>query len=252
MSDLMNAIIAAKLMGNGGSGGGGGLPEIKTEFMDILPSQTIPFVDGGGIYMGEASVTSVMTANTKVTTVWDGVEYVNTTVDFQGGVFWGNLAMLGEPDTGEPFAAACNGDQSAIGFYALTSQAASHIITVSAEAQNIPDSSMLIVDGGEWVTKAKKQILGAPLHISVTLDPSTHGVTYDGYTADEVYDMRALDNIDIVLECDDPPISLSYLIPNSIQAYGFTHSITPNTSVTLMIYCISYDMWYSWNLTSPL
>lgn len=248
MSNLTDALIAAKLMGNGGGGGGGGLPPIEPAMVDIIPSQTIPFYDDGGQYMAEVSVDVPVLSGVQITTVWDGVEYTNTTVQFQPTmIVWGNLSPLGGPDTGEPFLGIYYTDQPGIMLAALTSQAASHVISVASVSQNIPDGSMLVVDNGEWTTNTKKQIFGETIHIPVTFDLSNHAVTFDGYTADEVAQMRQVNNASIVL--DNPSVALSYPVPYDNTAIGFNFA-DAGSSATLYIYVVSYDQVFKWELTS--
>ena len=253
MSNLTDALIAAKLVGgSGGSGGGSGLPEIRTETTYIVPLQAIPFADeGGGMYAGQVSVTHSISAGSDVKTSWDGVEYTNTVTDFSSMIVWGNLSMMGLPDTGEPFLGIYNVSQSGVGFYALTSQEASHTISVLGEAQNIPNDSMLIVDNGEWATKTKKQIFEDLIRIPATLDLNNHTVTYEGYTADEIAAMRQDTNTNIVLESDNPSVQLTYPVPYNNMAIGFNYGIS-QTSITLYIYVIAYDSCYRWEFTSSL
>lgn len=250
MSNLTDALIAAKLIGaqGGGSGGGSGLPEIKPAMVDIVPSQTIPFSDDGGQYMAEVSVDVPVLSGVPITTVWDGVEYSNTATEFQPTmIVWGNLSPFGGPNTGEPFLGIYYTEQSGIMLAALTSQAASHVISVSSVSQNIPDGSMLVVDNGEWVTNTKKQIFGETIHIPVTFDLNNHTVTFDGYTADEVAQMRQVDNASIVLE--NPSVLLSYPVPYDNTAIGINFT-DAGSSVILYIYVVLYDQVFKWELTS--
>ena len=251
MSNLTDAIIAAKLVGgSGGSGGGSGLPEIRTEPTYIVPLQAIPFADeGGGMYAGQVSVTHSISAGSEVKTSWDGVEYTNTVTDFPGMIVWGNLSMMGLPDTGEPFIGISIVSQSGVGFYALTSQDASHAISVLSDVQNIPNDSMLIVDNGEWATKTKKQILEDLIHIPVTFDLNNHTVTYEGYTADEIAAMRQDTNTNIVLESQNPSVQLTYPVPYNQTAIGFSFT-DAGSSAILYIYIVVDDRAFRWEITS--
>lgn len=151
MSNLTEALIAAKLVGgSGGSGGGSGLPEIKTEAVTILPEQSITFsAMGGGIYYANISGQFPIAEGTTITTIWDGVSYDCAVNDFQGVLAWGNLSIVGQgADTGEPFVMI---DSNGSGIdIATKSTEASHIVETFSSSQAPADGSIMQVVNGAW------------------------------------------------------------------------------------------------------
>ena len=144
MSDLMNAIIAAKLVGGGG--GGSGLPEIKNVIVPIFPETELTFTSSSGTMMASPTVTLDNTASYVVT--FDGTDYtcepkkLNTSV-----YYWGNAKIFGLPtDTGEPFCLVNQGGTAKL----MTASGASHTFGLSGEGLNYPDGSIIIAKGGEW------------------------------------------------------------------------------------------------------
>lgn len=151
MSDLTNALIAAKLMGaqGGGSGGGSGLPEITTQPQTVLPEATLSFSDaGGGMYT--APTDFVATSGSTYTITWDGTDYTCTPLVMGGQYALGNMGLLGGEDTGEPFLMT-----NAMGnnTWVTQSSAATHVCKIAALAQVPADGSALVVVGGEWVAQ---------------------------------------------------------------------------------------------------
>lgn len=151
MSNLTDAIIAAKLVGgSGGSGGGSGLPEIKTETVTILPEQSITFsAMGDGIYYANISGQFPIAEGTTITTIWDGVSYDCAANGFNGDLAWGNLSILGQgADTGEPFVMMySNGNGIDI---ATKSTEASHTVEAFNSSQAPVDGSIMQVVNGAW------------------------------------------------------------------------------------------------------
>ena len=150
MSNLTDALIAAKLMGNGGGGGGSGLPEITTETVTILPEQSITLSDvGGGLYYASISGQFPIAAGATITTIWDGVSYDCAVNDFNGVLAWGNLSILGRgDDTGEPFVMIdSNGSEIDIG---TKSTEASHTVEAFSSSQTPADGSIMQVVNGAW------------------------------------------------------------------------------------------------------
>lgn len=148
MSNLTDALIAAKLLGNGGGGGGGGLPPITTETQTIMPEATLSFTNVGGMY---TSPTDFIAADGAVYTVsWDGTDYTCTPLVMGGQYALGNMGLLGGKDTGEPFLMT-----NAMGnnMWATQSSAATHVCAISGAVQSPPDGSALVVVGGEWTTQ---------------------------------------------------------------------------------------------------
>ena len=150
MSNLTDALIAAKLVGgSGGSGGGSGLPEIKTETVTILSEQSVAFSSmGGGVYMASIPGQYTLKAGSLITTVWEGVTYDRVIQDFGGVLAWGNLGIIGEgADTGEPFLMMYD---SGNGIDIGCKSSGSHTVGLTTTATNYPDGSILIAINGEW------------------------------------------------------------------------------------------------------
>jgi len=145
MSNLTDAIIAAKLMGNGGGGGGGGLPPITTETETIVETQSLSFTSSYGMLI--AAVAGALVADTNYTVSFDGTDYDVTGFLFSGIPTAGNLAIaeMGA-DTGEPF--LCQNDSGQIMIAVATG--ATHTVGISSSTTNYPDGSILIAIGGEW------------------------------------------------------------------------------------------------------
>lgn len=149
MSNLTDALIAAKLVGgSGGSGGGSGLPEITTEMNAIFPQTTVPFTEESGIYTATLPTIRLSGAQTSVIS-WDGVNYECDVLYDNGHYVIGNLSLakIG-PDTGEPFFIT-----DAFGADMVASpQAGPHTLTISVPMQSPKDGSILIVENATWST----------------------------------------------------------------------------------------------------
>ena len=149
MSNLTDALIAAKLVGgSGGSGGGSGLPEIKTEMTAIFPQTTLSFTDEGGIYTATLPTIRLSGAQTSAVS-WDGADYECDVIYDDGHYVIGNLSLAGMgPDTGEPF---CITDGFGADMVA-SPQAGPHTLTISVPMQSPKDGSIPIVENATWAT----------------------------------------------------------------------------------------------------
>lgn len=162
MSDLMNAIIAAKLVGGGG-GGGSGLPPIETETTTILAEQSVAFSNQGGMYMGGVTGDYDIHVGDAITVSWDGDTYECVVFDMMGFATWGNVAIAGAtPDTGEPFCMVAGGE--GVEMYAASGEA--HTVGLASTSYTPPAGSILIVENGEWAEKLLSDYL--PVNISVS------------------------------------------------------------------------------------
>ena len=153
MSNLTDALIAAKLMGNGGSGGGSGLPEITTETTVILEDHTLAFEERGGAYGTTVAGTFDMAVGDTFTVSYDGDDYEVTVFEVadRGILGFGNLSLT-EPgaDTGEPF---FGGIMEGNGLVIIASTSdPTHEVGISSTIYNPANGSILVVDGGEWKT----------------------------------------------------------------------------------------------------
>ena len=173
MSNLTDALIAAKLVGgSGGSGGGSGLPDasgqadntalsvqngawaasgavlppIETSETTLFAEQSVEFTEYEGVY--EAWSTGITPVIGETYTVsWDGTDYTCTAFEFTGVPAIGNASLHGGTDTGEPFLIQFGG------IFTL-STAASHTVKVFTVSQTPVDGSVLIAAGGQWRTQA--------------------------------------------------------------------------------------------------
>lgn len=217
MSDLMNALIAAKLMGNGGGGGGGGLPPIETVETELL-NKNISFVDSGmGAYAGQEAVDFSLSVGAVYTVNWDNVDYTCTAVEIDGGGMIipviGNVSIMGlTPDTGEPFMAFIP-QAGTLALY-TPSTAASHDVVISGMAQIPANGSGLVVEDGEW---AEKPIALPPVEVLGNYNTTTHCVDLIDYTWDEVLALWGQKR-DVILHVATTSASLS------LRCAGFIHA----------------------------
>lgn len=152
MSNLTDALIAAKLVGgSGGSGGGSGLPEITTGVVPLFPESNISFEDyGDGWYSGSFEYSGGLNVGEDYIFTWDGVDYTCTAHMGDFYPYFGNMAIIGEsPDTGEPF--FCSPDDSFMYINTLSTEA-SHTVALKGQGQTPADGSQLIVKNAEWQT----------------------------------------------------------------------------------------------------
>lgn len=157
MSNLTDALIAAKLVGgSGGSGGGSGLPEIKTEEVEVIPETTLAFSSSGGAY---SSLTDFVPDDGATYVIsWDGVDYTCTVLTQAGMFALGNMLIFGGPDTGEPFLIT---NMSGRGAWYTQSTAATHLCGITQEMQTPPNKAILIVEDGEWKTEPLSKFASA-------------------------------------------------------------------------------------------
>lgn len=94
MSNLTDALIAAKLVGgSGGSGGGSGLPEITTTTTTIFAEQSVAFTDLDGIY-GSDVLNIELSGGASYTVTWDGTDYTCVAVDLGAdGIYIGKWRL---------------------------------------------------------------------------------------------------------------------------------------------------------------
>ena len=171
MSNLTDALIAAKLVGgSGGSGGGSGLPPITPgSGVVIYPEETLTFgAVSSSIYGAQMSDVTI-SADEDYTVIFDGVEYSNPPyINVRGKFVFGNASIIGGgADTGEPFAIS-----DAMGPLAcLCSQGGTHSLAISqGEPQSPPDGSVLMVQEGAW---AAAEIKAGAFYITPTYSGST-------------------------------------------------------------------------------
>lgn len=161
MSNLTDALIAAKLVGgSGGSGGGSGLPEIRTETVTALDDDVVIEESGGS-----AAARQALASGDSVTVSWDGTSYSCVATEVSEGsvtsVVFGNLSIveMGE-DTGEPFLFIQMEQGGMVGYRIITSAAdGTYHVTVSAVHQEPANGNLLIVEEGQWVTKSLNEMI---------------------------------------------------------------------------------------------
>ena len=169
MSNLTDALIAAKLVGgSGGSGGGSGLPEITPGSETVIYDKTLSFnAMGPGVYAASMSEVSITDQNYMVS--FDSVDYHPTYKSVSSGFVLGNPAIIRQgADTGEPFAISnLMGGATAC----FTPQSGSHAVKIAqGEPQSPPDGSVLMVQGGAW---AAAEIKEGAFYITPTYSGST-------------------------------------------------------------------------------
>lgn len=157
MSNLTDALIAAKLVGgSGGSGGGSGLPEIEMaeSTTPLIASESVSFTQQGDMYMGVVIKALSIVVGDTVQVTWDGTNYVCPVFDFEGLAGWGNMSILDMgSDTGEPFLMYYGSEGGTSATEMSTLQAgASHTIALDKVTlvQTPPDGYVLMVVDGEW------------------------------------------------------------------------------------------------------
>ena len=149
MSNLTDALIAAKLVGgSGGSGGGSGLPEITSTESTVLETQTITFTAEGDNAYAELSIDG-LEVGTEYSVIYDGVTYSGLIAEEgNGGIYIGNMAISGgTPDTEEPFLISTHGDTTYID---VSNTNPTHAVGISSTVYTPANGSILMVDGGEW------------------------------------------------------------------------------------------------------
>lgn len=171
MSNLTDALIAAKLVGgSGGSGGGSGLPEIESTATTVFAEQTLAFSERGNVY-GADPLNLVLAIRETYTVTWDGTDYTCTAVDDgSGGVAIGNLSIWENgPDTGEPFMFGYSSLSNATYIFS-SSTAASHTIKITQDSQTPADGTALSVQNGAWA--ASGAVLPEIVENNVEIVPS--------------------------------------------------------------------------------
>lgn len=151
MSDLMNAIIAAKLMGNGG-GGGGGLPPITTgSDVTVMETQALSFSDMGRTVAALIDAYTFVNGATYAVTFDANTYNCVATVTEDGDGTMGNHSIMspGAPDTGEPFLIMCL-PLDERGYIVATSTGTHTVGIVQKGLQSPSNGSALIVVDGEW------------------------------------------------------------------------------------------------------
>lgn len=208
MSNLTDALIAAKLVGgSGGSGGGSGLPEITPGDQTVVVAErSVSFSAGqGGLYFAMfQSVT--LASGVTYTVTWNGTTYtcVGSEIPMgdETGIGVGNLSIVGAgADTGEPFFFA---HESVTTTEAITTTAGPHTIGVTTGTpQTPPDGYVLGIDGGEWKAVPSGGSGGGetttPLIVKIDWDDNLG--PDGGYFADHTYNevRDAIDNGQIVI-----------------------------------------------------
>lgn len=149
MSNLTDALIAAKLVGgSGGSGGGSGLPEITSTESTVLETQTIAFTVDESEAQADLSIDG-LEVGTEYSVTYDGVTYSGLVAkDYYGDVYLGNLAIWGEtPDTEEPFIIQTSNGET---YIYVNSTNPTHEVGIRFTVYTPANGSTLQVDGGEW------------------------------------------------------------------------------------------------------
>lgn len=150
MSNLTDALIAAKLVGgSGGSGGGSGLPEITSTESIVLETQTITFTDA----YADLSIDGLEVGR-EYSVIYDGVTYSGLIAkkDNDDNIYIGNMAIWGKtPDTDEPFLIATYKGDTSID---VNNTTPSHSIGITAVIYNPNTGSALISVDGEWKAQA--------------------------------------------------------------------------------------------------
>lgn len=201
MSNLTDAIIAAKLVGgSGGGGGGSGLPEIKTETVTALDDDVV--IEEGG---GDAAAIQALASGDSVTVSWGGTSYSCVATEVSEGsvtaVVFGNLSIIemGE-DTGEPFVFIQMEQGGMVGYQIMTTAAdGTYHVTVSAVHQEPANGNLLIVEEGQWLTKPLNKMLPSIPTIvrtsvyidSTTTVPANGGarLTFSGFQEEGYYEL---------------------------------------------------------------
>ena len=195
MSNLTDALIAAKLVGgSGGSGGGSGLPEIRTEPGTVSEKHRLQFGSQGGMYIAFDEGYSI-NEYAQLFVSWDDTDYICPVHLFNGMPLFGNLSIAGAgEDTGEPFLIAQDNSMIQI---VTSSTASSHVVGIDALVQSPPNGVLLGVTSGAWGVVDPK---ANDVTVDITLDDDTDNVSYDGnYTYEEFADfLEAGKNVTLI------------------------------------------------------
>lgn len=149
------ALIAAKLLGNGGGGGGGGgLPPIERTEEELVNGSFDFEQAGGSLYATSLPSGFTLAKGEEYVVSWDSANYTCICGEIEEGsgvLALGNLSIMGPslPDTEEPFIIVPMGPGG--GYAAGTpSSEATHDIIIAAENQSPPEGALLTVKNGEW------------------------------------------------------------------------------------------------------
>ena len=149
MSNLTDALIAAKLVGgSGGSGGGSGLPEIESSVSYLIPEAGYGFTQLSAMFYGHIFNEALSVTADAYTVIWDGTSYECPVLSQNGLYVFGNLSFIGAgADTGEPF---CITNSEGADVIVTTSTEASHTVEVFSSSQTPADGSIMQVINGAW------------------------------------------------------------------------------------------------------
>ena len=167
MSNLTEALIAAKLVG--GSGGGSGLPPIESSTTTILAEQSLAFEDQGGTWESVvADVTTPLVVGANYTVDWDGTSYDCVAFNLHGLYAVGNAVIAGETDTGEPFLVYVIEETGLI--IDANDTSATHTFGLAQKTQDPANGTALSVQGNAWV--ASGSVLPPIINIMAEIVPS--------------------------------------------------------------------------------
>lgn len=151
MSNLTDALIAAKLVGgSGGSGGGSGLPAPVQWEAVTVPTEYSFSESQPGIYAGNGNVSDwEVNVGDVLRLTWDGTPYEITLFDLHDRIVGGNTSIVGEgTDTGEPFFVFFSKGH----FQFITKETdTTHVISFD-QWEVLPDGTIMQVVDGEWTT----------------------------------------------------------------------------------------------------
>lgn len=237
MSNLTDALIAAKLVGgSGGSGGGSGLPEImgKVVIADASPT----FVSGEEYPPGLSSadmpiLNSNIAVGDDINVTWDGADYSGTLSDYNGMLVFGNQSLLGiGEDTGEPFWGGLFPD---FGVQVLTTApAGQHTVKITkADIEQLyPDYGVPIIESGEWVVKSNVITLDKGTSSLLQNTSAIQGSLIGTLTAD-----LDLSEYGVTLPNDAylPVVSVAFLAPAQEESFTLGISYYHNGTLTVRL-----------------
>lgn len=111
---------------------------------EVLPLSEVPIAydDVEGAFVGFVSVETAISAGDIVKVMWDGMTYTCNVSEMSGLGFFGNMLVLGEEDTGEPFAAMVMGTDILL-FDLLAEEDIVRSIAIDASKLTILDKTYL-------------------------------------------------------------------------------------------------------------
>ena len=165
------------------------LPEIGTSNATIFDG-TLTFTSfGGGMYISLIEGFAEIVVGGTYITDWAGTEYECVATTIEGFACFGNLAILGGPDTEEPFIIL---DYPGLGIVAIQDVSDSKVVTIEGPVQDPADGSILIVENAQWTTKSIETLKEPEAYYFVITTDENNGINV-GSTTGYIFNIQSDD-----------------------------------------------------------